>query len=1097
MVVCAADARNPRLLHPQATSPAPQSASPSTNNYSGEPLVYEYVRGTMRYENDGTGTREVRARVRVQSTLGLQRVGQLILNYNAANERLDIRSVRVIKSDGTVVTASPDSIQDLSAPVAREAPLYTDARQKHVTVPGLNVGDVIEYDAITTTVEPLTPGQFWQTWALIGDAICLDEQVDLDVPKSRVLKLKIPPGVAQTVRDEGDRRIYHWATSTLEYPTATSLLGNFQTNFYPFDSRRLLEGVQQPSPRQIMFSTFQSWDEIARWYEGLERDRRAVTPDIQSKADEIVKGQASDLDKAQALYQWVSENIRYVSLSFGVGRYQPHAAAEIFSNRYGDCKDKATLLAALLQAEGLHADTVLINSKADVDPDVPSPLQFDHAITFLKIAGQDTWLDSTIGVGPFGYLLPQLRGKKALVVEAGSVSGLQETPADLAIPKLYRVELRSNPPAEGKRTFHFSFDTRGDMEVLLRLGFVQLPADQLKALISQGMKSANGGRNNDVTLDAVKTGDPMDTRKPFHIEADFAENTSAGGSSGTSSSTPTPFSNASEIAPLLSYALPEVPSDANDKTGKAVELNGPEEISLTMDMAMDAGSAPGTPAHSHIVKDFATFDSDMHWQDQMFHATWRLVVNSREVPSAKLDDYRTFRGDVLSALDAEASASKSAHAPSAQAVDLYSRAEEDMKRRNWAAGAEGMSQVLRIDPKYGSAWYELGRARMNTSQYANAEIAFRKYVELEPKNRLANQGLASALEVQGKYAEAATLLEAFIADHPQDTDMLLGLGDVYLRLQQYEKAASDFERAAPLAPNNANIDVLLGRAYLGSHENDKAVAAFKKGVALDNSALTLNNAAYYMADGKVQVQLADTWSTQSVQQVENQLNKLSLQDVQSSTAGITLQLAEYWDTLGWIKFEANDLSAAEKYLRAAWELANVTTLGDHLGRIYQAEGRNDQAIEAFAQTLAIVPTTRPPSENERDARTQLALLLGSDSLVDDRVKQEAANPVSRHAVQVKNSAGLSGSGQFIVIVGPGSVLTDIESASPDNPLAALTDAVHAAKVPQTFPDSTIQRLPRAGTLSCTAADQPCTFTLLAPVPASRVFPPSQSPPANN
>ena len=171
LVVCAADARNPRLLHPQATSLAPQSASPSTNNYSGEPLVYEYVRGTMRYENDGTGTRELRARIRVQSALGLQRVGQLILNYNAANERLDIRSVRVIKSDGTIVTASPDSIQDLSAPVAREAPLYTDARQKHVTVPGLNVGDVIEYDAITTTVEPLTPGQFWQTWALIGDAI--------------------------------------------------------------------------------------------------------------------------------------------------------------------------------------------------------------------------------------------------------------------------------------------------------------------------------------------------------------------------------------------------------------------------------------------------------------------------------------------------------------------------------------------------------------------------------------------------------------------------------------------------------------------------------------------------------------------------------------------------------------------------------------------------------------------------------------------------------------------------------------------------------------------------------------------------------------
>jgi len=110
-----------------------------------------------------------------------------------------------------------------------------------------------------------------------------------------------------------------------------------------------------------------------------------------------------------------SRNIRYVSLSFGVGRFQPHAAAEVLQNRYGDCKDKATCSKPSSMERGF-TPAHPYHSRMDVDPAVPSPLQFDHAITFLALDGHDTWLDSTLQVAPFGYLLPQLRGKEALVV---------------------------------------------------------------------------------------------------------------------------------------------------------------------------------------------------------------------------------------------------------------------------------------------------------------------------------------------------------------------------------------------------------------------------------------------------------------------------------------------------------------------------------------------------------------------------------------------------------------------------------------------------------------------------------------------------------
>ena len=99
----------------------------------------------------------------------------------------------------------------------------------------------------------------------------------------------------------------------------------------------------------------------------------AVDDSVRKKADELTRGATKPEEKARRLYDYVARNIRYVSLSFGVGRYQPHAASEVMTNGYGDCKDKHTLLATLLRAEGIPSYPVLIHSGRKLDPDVPSP----------------------------------------------------------------------------------------------------------------------------------------------------------------------------------------------------------------------------------------------------------------------------------------------------------------------------------------------------------------------------------------------------------------------------------------------------------------------------------------------------------------------------------------------------------------------------------------------------------------------------------------------------------------------------------------------------------------------------------------------------
>lgn len=953
------------------------------NDYSQEPFVYENVRGKLRYESDGTGVREISARIRVQSALGLQKVGQLVFDYNAANESVEIRSVRVIKPDGSIVVTNngPETVQDLSAPVAREAPMYTDARQKHVTVAGLGVGDIVEYEVITTTTKPLIANEFWQTWNFVSDAICLDEQVDLDVPRDRALKVKAPPDVISNMRDDGGRRLYHWSTSTLKYSSVADVLKRSK-----FDVATLLEGARPAPPRQILFSTFDSWSDIGRWYSETAKDRRAVTPEIQNEADTIAKGASTDSAKAQALYSWVAANIRYVSLSFGLGRYQPHAASEVLANRYGDCKDKSTLLEALLKAEGLDADPVLVNSAHDIDPDVPSPLQFDHVITLLHLQGKDVWLDSTVGVGPYGYLLPQLRGKNALIASARAAGGLQTTPSKLQIPTTYRILIQDGSGNDGKVNLRLALDTRGDVEVLLRLGFLQLPAEQMTNLINQNARSANNATGDDFSFHDLRTSDPMNTVEPFHIEASI-------------SGTPTKETGAgkvqeslSELRKSLVSLLPEAPLNSKGSDAQSVELGEPKELFLTMESA--SAVAPGDsvprPDSVHVEEDFATFDNTGEWDGKAFRATWHLDLKSSEVSSNRFDEYNKFRQKVLGSFDTNSSA-----------------------------------------------------------------VAF--------------------------------LLEARVAKSPDDGNAYLDLGNSYLSMHKFEPAVRSLEKATELLPGNEAAQLSLGRAYLGAGQTDKAMNTFERMIAMDHGPVSLNNAAYYLGEQKVHMDTAEKWSRAAIKDVEEQLNQSDVGALKQSSAQLTGNLAADWDTFGWLKFREGDYNAAEKYVRAAWEIANYTEVGCHLGLIYQTMGRKDDAIETYAETLALVGTLRQLSENETEARHQLGVLLGDDSLIQGKLQEARSRLGSWRSIHVDNPSHVSGSARFILIVGPGSKIEDIEPVQQKNPVNDLEANVRAATMPQTFPDGGIRKLPRAGTLSCSSPTGPCTFTLLPPVPAAQVF----------
>jgi hypothetical protein len=187
-----------------------------------------------------------------------------------------------------------------------------------------------------------------------------------------------------------------------------------------------------------------TWQGIGEWYEGLSRDRLASTPDIAAKAAELTAGKTDFYDKAEAIGEFVQQKIRYFVIEMGVGGYQPHPAEDIFRGRYGDCKDKATLLSAMLSSVGIHSALMMVDSERGVvDPDAPSiagnhmigaieiPKGFEspklHSVVTAKTGKRYLIFDPTWYLTPFGQLEDNLQGSYGVLVE-GKDSQVIELP---------------------------------------------------------------------------------------------------------------------------------------------------------------------------------------------------------------------------------------------------------------------------------------------------------------------------------------------------------------------------------------------------------------------------------------------------------------------------------------------------------------------------------------------------------------------------------------------------------------------------------------------------------------------------------------------
>ncbi|HYE23620.1 MAG TPA: DUF3857 domain-containing protein [Clostridia bacterium] len=1038
---------------PPAGSPPPKPATVADANspkdYSAEAAVIEQVRTEYRFENDGTSTQRQRLTIRVQSEAGVQQLGQLRLGYSAGIQDIKINYVRVRKPDGTVITADPSAVQDMTGPVARTAPMYTDLHEKHVTVPSLRPGDRLEYETVLETKSPLTKGQFWAEHNFQQNIIVLDEQLLIDVPRSRKVQIKTLPEFGKyETKEAGDRTLYTWTFKNLT--TAAE-----REEARKKDKKPRAKRAEKVASVQL--STFESWDDVAKWYSGLERERRTASPEIKAKALELTRDRKNDREKIQAIYDFVATNYRYVSLSFGVGRYQPHAASEIFRNEYGDCKDKHTLLSSMLESLGYSPSTVLIHSQQDLDRDVPSPSQFDHVITRVNAGGQTFWMDTTTEVAPMEMLTETIRGKAALEVKPDGTAAIVETPEGLPFESIVGYDFEGKISELGRLAGRVKRTLRGDVELAIRSALRSMPQANWKTM----MEFLARTEGMEITASNVTTSSLTDTSKPLVLEYDIA----------ASNYIDWTGKDANFPLPMPRYLLA---TGEGDESLERIELGGPVKVESSLKVTLPARVSASTkvPLAVSVKRDYAEYHASTQMKGNDLVGTRVLAVSARHLPAERSKDIASFvriiNSDHAQQVRARVPGEDAGAPVEAKIEELEDAAYSALTNGRYKTAADLYARVTEQDAKHPRAWNNLGRAYTWLGEFKKAEEALKKAIEINAYDEWAYNNLGRVYEIQQKYDDAIASYRKQIEVNPLDAGARANLGSLLARRRRYDEAVPELERSRTIASDNPFVLQVLGEAYLKTGRTEEAMDAFNKALEKAPTPVMWNNVAYTLATEKQKLDRAQQYAESAVSNTATQLRNLAIDQAGGPGLVLSASLATYWDTLGWVYYQKGDLDRAEKYLLASWQQSQNGEVADHVAQLHEKRGQKDKAVEMYAYALAA-------TQSVPESRDRLKALLGKsdvDKLVDSK------RPLLGQQRTIKLDWPKSdGNAEVVLSFGAGGVLEDVSFLTGEEQFKAQKSQLMAVKFPVSYPDAGTTRFMRKGLVSCTQTNG-CVLVLM-------------------
>jgi hypothetical protein len=364
--------------------------------------------------------------------------GTVYAFYRSPGEKINNLHGWCIPAQGKDYEVKEKDAVEASIPGVDGSELISDVKAKLLRIPAAEPGNIVGYE-YELEEQPLV---LQDTWRFQSTEPARESRYSVQLPAGWEYKASwlnypevkpAPSGANQ----------WRWTVTDVKgireeqlMPPMQGVVGQMILSFFP---------ASGTSPT----SGFADWAGMGNWYSNLVSGRTDASPQIKQQVAALTASQPDPIAKAKALSEFVQRDIRYVAIELGIGGWQPHSAPDVFSNRYGDCKDKVTLLRSMLHEVGINSFHVAINTeRGSVTPETPAHNGFNHAILAIKLPegtndpslvatlqdpklGMLLFFDPTDEMTPFGQIRGELQANYGLLVAAsgGELVKLPQQPA--------------------------------------------------------------------------------------------------------------------------------------------------------------------------------------------------------------------------------------------------------------------------------------------------------------------------------------------------------------------------------------------------------------------------------------------------------------------------------------------------------------------------------------------------------------------------------------------------------------------------------------------------------------------------------------------
>lgn len=367
----------------------------------------------------------------VQTREGAEQLRQFGIGFRPGERNLEILSVRVLRPDGSTRETYDSSDHH---PYSGPSKMYDDVHTRSIFISNIQVGDIVvlEYALHDVGQQNIFDDYFGALWVIDSQSPSALARYVLYAPADKDIYVeRSGEEVELESNEEGGRveRVYE------------------ERNLEAIASEASTPGYTEIF-RYLHVTTYKDTDTMANWYWNLIKDRLTTSPEMIQTVHELIDGVDDRRKQVSRIYNYVVQNTRYVSMAFGIGGFRPHRTTSCFSQRYGDCKDTASLLKVMLGIAGIPSHIVLIRTRDEgrVFNHLPSLALFNHAITYVPEF--DLYLDGTASYNGSDELVGADQGATAVIILDGEGGDAVTTPFQ---------------PAENRRDeFGAVIDARGE-----------------------------------------------------------------------------------------------------------------------------------------------------------------------------------------------------------------------------------------------------------------------------------------------------------------------------------------------------------------------------------------------------------------------------------------------------------------------------------------------------------------------------------------------------------------------------------------------------------------------------------------------------------